>query len=116
MKDDQAIEALGALAHRSRLQIFRLLVREAPNGLAAGEIAASVGVSPSNLSFHLSALEQAGLCRARRDKQRIIYSLDLGATRDLLGFLTEDCCQGRPSICGDLFQKPTCGGREKASV
>jgi len=113
MKDHDAVGALAALAHDSRLQIFRLLVRRAPEGLPAGEIAARIGVSPSNVSFHLSTLEHAGLCTARRDRQRIIYSLNLETTRLLLSFLTEDCCQGQPSICGDLFRGARPSTREK---
>ena len=113
MKDRDAVAALSALAHDSRLQIFRLLVRRVPDGLPAGEIATRIGVSPSNVSFHLNTLEHAGLCAARRDKQRIIYSLNLDTTRSLLSFLTEDCCQGQPSICGDLFRGAGPGTGEK---
>ena len=116
MKDHDAVSALAALAHDSRLQIFRLLVRHAPNGLPAGEIATRIGVSPSNMSFHLNTLEHAGLCTARRDGQRIIYSLRLETTRALLSFLTEDCCQGQPSICGGLFIEPSAKPREKKAT
>ena len=102
MKDQDAVRALSALAHDSRLRVFRLLVRHAPDGLPAGAIAAQVDVSPSNLSFHLSALERAGLCAARRHKQQLIYTVQIEQTRQLLSFLTEDCCGGQPEICGGL--------------
>ncbi len=103
MKDGDAVRALSALAHDSRLSIFRFLVKHAPNGLPAGAIATEIGIKPSNLSFHLSALERASLCTARRDKQQILYAVDLGTARQLLTFLMEDCCQGQPEICGPIL-------------
>jgi len=92
--------ALAALAQEHRLAVFRLLVREGPCGLPAGAIAARVGVPPSTLSHHLAHLERAGLVRSRREERRIYYALDIGGTRRLIGFLTEDCCRGQPEICG----------------
>ncbi len=102
METTQAIEAFGALAQEHRLAVFRLLVREGPEGLAAGAIASHLGVAPSSLSFHLTHLTRAGLIRSRRDQRRIIYSADIEGTRELLTYLTEDCCGGRPEICGGL--------------
>ena len=97
-----AVEALSALAHGSRLAVFRLLVRAGPEGVAAGEIAREVGVVPSTLSSHLTILGHAGLIAARRDGRSLIYSADYDRMRDLLGFLIEDCCGGRPEICAPL--------------
>jgi len=102
MEITQAIGALGALAQATRLEVFRLLLRQGPNGLPAGEIAAALAVPPATLSFHLKQLEQAGLLTARRDSRLIYYAADIEGVRRLLAFLTEDCCQGRPEICGDL--------------
>ncbi len=102
MNDELAVLALSALAQETRLAVFRLLVREGPEGLAAGEIAARLGVTPATLSFHLAQLERAGLLSARRTGRRIFYALDREGTRGLISFLTEDCCQGRPEICGGL--------------
>jgi DNA-binding transcriptional ArsR family regulator len=96
----QATEALAALAQETRLAVFRLLVREGPTGLAAGTIAERLGVAPSTLSFHLSHLERAGLIRSARAQRQIFYALDVEGTRRLIGFLTEDCCQGNPDLCG----------------
>ena len=94
-----AVEALSALAHASRLAVFRLLVRAGPDGLPAGEIAREVGVLPNTLSTHLTILAHAGLVQARRDGRSILYSADYAGMRALLGFLMEDCCAGLPEIC-----------------
>lgn len=100
MEIKEAVAALSALAQETRLAVFRLLVREGPGGLPAGEVAASLGVTPATLSFHLAQLEKAGLLVSRRKSRRIFYAVDLEGTRRVLSFLTEDCCQGRPELCG----------------
>ena len=100
MDERIAIDALAALAQEHRLRAFRLLVREGPGGLPAGQIAARLGVPASTMSSHLAQLERAGLLRSRRDQRRILYSVALDGIRDLLGFLIEDCCGGRPELCG----------------
>ena len=102
MEETNALAALAALAHETRLAVFRLLVTAGPNGLAAGEIADRIGVVSSTLSFHLKELDRAGLLRSWRKQRQIFYAADYEGTRQLLGFLTRDCCQGRPEICGDL--------------
>lgn len=104
------LTALSALAHEQRLETFRLLVKAGPNGLTAGEIAATIGTPASTMSAHLSQLERAGLLTARRDKRHIIYAAHYDGVRALLAFLMEDCCQGRPEICAGLpgaTAKPT---------
>lgn len=106
MKDDDAIAALAALAQGHRLDAFRLLMGAGPDGLPAGEIAERLGVGPSSLSFHLAQLERAGLVSARRDRQRIIYRVEIGAMSRLVTFLTRDCCNGSPEICGMPSGRP----------
>lgn len=103
MDDEAAISALSALAQEHRLRVFRLLVREGPSGLAAGEIAERLAVAPSALSFHLAHLERAGLVTSWRVKRNIYYAIRVDGMRRLLAFLTEDCCEGRPEICGGPY-------------
>jgi ArsR family transcriptional regulator, arsenate/arsenite/antimonite-responsive transcriptional repressor len=100
MEQAAAIDALSALAQDTRLSIFRLLVRQGPNGLAAGDIAERLGVTASTLSHHLAILERAGLLRSWRVQRQIFYATHYAGMRLLLDFLTEDCCQGHPEICG----------------
>ena len=102
MDTKEALAALSALAQDTRLAVFRLLVREGPGGMPAGEVAACLGVTPATLSFHLAQLEHAGLLVSRRKSRQIFYAVDLEGTRRVLSFLTEDCCQGRPELCGAL--------------
>jgi ArsR family transcriptional regulator len=102
MNDAAAVAALAALAHGDRLAAFRMLVRAGPDGMASGGIAEALSVPPTRMSFHLSTLERAGLLRSWRDGRRILYAANYGHMRQLLAFLTEDCCSGNPEICGDL--------------
>jgi DNA-binding transcriptional ArsR family regulator len=97
-----AVLGLGALAHEGRLSAFRLLVQAGPEGLPAGEIARRLEVLPNTLSANLTILSHAGLIGSRREGRSIIYASRYGAMRDLLSFLTEDCCGGRPEICAPL--------------
>src|SRR5829696_2531850 len=92
METTQAVRALAALAQETRLSIFRLLVEAGPTGLAAGEIAAAVGVSPTNLSFHLKELANANLLRSRQDGRYVFYSAYYEQMNGLLAYLTENCC------------------------
>lgn len=106
-----AVEALSALAHGSRLAVFRLLVRAGAEGMPAGDIAREIGALPNTLSTHLTILGHAGLIRSRREGRSVIYSADYDGMRALLGFLIEDCCAGRPEICAPLqeaAQNPGC--------
>lgn len=108
MKQDDAISALGALAHDHRLSVFRLLVQAGPDGLAAGEIARQLGLPNSSLSFHLAQLQQAGIAVQRRDGRSLIYSADYPAMEALLGFLTENCCAGAACMAPDDPTMETC--------
>jgi ArsR family transcriptional regulator len=94
------VAAFAALAQEHRLAVFRLLMREGPNGLPAGEIAAALGIPRSTLSSHLAQMERAGLLRSVRRQRHILYSVHIEGARRLIQFLTEDCCQGRPELCG----------------
>ena len=96
-----AIAALGALAHETRLALFRLLVTSGPEGLAAGVIAENLGIPPSSLSFHLQELVHAGLITQRRLSRNLIYSAEYETMNELVAYLTENCC-GRGSACVPL--------------
>jgi DNA-binding transcriptional ArsR family regulator len=106
MKIQDAVNALGALAHESRLTLFRLLVRCGPSGMPAGEIAKAIGIGPTALSFHLKELDRAGLLRSWREGRFIRYAVHVAGIRSLLTYLTEDCCAGQPELCGAGW-KPT---------
>jgi len=102
MLSPDAVSALSALAHEGRLEVFRMLVRAGPEGMAAGEIARALGALPNTLSNNLGILSAAGLVSARREGRSIIYTAAYGRMRELLAFLMEDCCGGKPEICAPL--------------
>jgi ArsR family transcriptional regulator, arsenate/arsenite/antimonite-responsive transcriptional repressor len=93
-----AVVGLYALAQESRLEIFRLLVRQGPAGLCVGDIAAQLAIAPATLSFHLKELLRAGLLTANRQSRHIYYAADFPAMNELLAYLTENCCGG--AACG----------------
>jgi DNA-binding transcriptional ArsR family regulator len=102
MDTTDAIKRLSALAQDTRLDLFRLLVKAGPEGQAAGDIARALGNAPNTTSAQLLILSNAGLVKARREGRSIIYSINYDAMRDLLVFLTEDCCGGRAEMCAPL--------------
>jgi len=104
MESELAVKRLSALAQDSRLAVFRLLVRAGPDGVAAGDIARSLDITPNTLSAQLNILANAGLAVSRRDGRSIIYAADYDGMSGLLVYLTEDCCQGRPEVCAPLAQ------------
>ena len=110
MKNAQVIDALGALAHEYRLAIYRLLVEQGPEGLAAGLIGERVGLVPSSLTFHLQALQRAGLITQTRSSRQLIYSADFNIMNQLVGYLTDNCCagsqQGCEASCAPRVTKP----------
>lgn len=94
MEKQNAIAALAALAQETRLDIFRTLVQAGPGGLPAGAIGDELAIPSATLSFHLKELKSAGLLRCERRGRSRIYSPDFAATRELLAFLTANCCEG----------------------
>lgn len=105
MDIETAVISLAALAHEHRLKIFRLLVKAGPSGVPSSEIAEAVGISPTGASFHLKELDHAGLIVATRQGRFIRYAIHIEGMRQLLTYLTEDCCQGQPELCGTVFKK-----------
>jgi arsenate reductase len=102
MELSDAAAAFAALSVDTRLNLLRLLMAEGPNGLNAGDLASRLGLPASTASFHLAALERAGLTHATRQGRQIIHAVRIGGLRQLLAFLTETCCGGRPDLCGDI--------------
>ncbi|HWA30451.1 MAG TPA: helix-turn-helix transcriptional regulator [Rhizomicrobium sp.] len=102
MDTQDAVKRLSALAQESRLDVFRLLVKAGPEGMAAGAIAKKLKTAANTMSAQLLVLSNAQLIRARRDGRSIIYSVDFDAMSKLLVFLTEDCCAGRAEVCAPL--------------
>ena len=100
MKEAEAIDALSALAQETRLGIVRYLVGRGEGGAAAGEIGQAVDAGSSRASFHLSALENAGIVRSERQSRHIIYRARFDRIGELISFLLNDCCDGHPDIDG----------------
>lgn len=98
MDATQAIAALGALAHDTRLAVFRMLVQRGPDGLPAGVIAERLHLAPSSLTFHLQQLLHAGLVTQRRVSRQLIYATDFTTMNGVVAYLTENCC-GTGTVC-----------------
>ncbi|KQY20019.1 ArsR/SmtB family transcription factor [Rhizobium sp. Root482] len=108
MDQRQALASFGALSQETRLQIVRMLVVAGTDGMAAGSIAEKLGVSPSNISFHLKELDRAGLIAQQRESRSIIYTANYDALGGLVRFLMEDCCSGHPEICAPAVEVAAC--------
>ncbi len=104
MDERQAVSAFAALGQEHRLRIVRALVTAGPDGLSAGALANEVGVSGTNLSFHVKELSHAGLIQSRREGRSIIYSAAYDPLSSLIQFLMRDCCQGRPEVCAPAVE------------
>lgn len=96
MQSKQFVTALAALAHESRLAVFRLLVQAGPGGVVASKIAQELEIPASSLSFHLKELTRADLIVPKQDGRFIIYAANFVAMNALLSFLTDNCCGGNP--------------------
>lgn len=99
MKPAQVVKALGALAQPTRLAIYRLLVEQGPEGLAAGEVAARLKAAPATLSFHFRTLSHAGLVESRQEGRFVYYSANFAAMNGMVDYLTENCCGGDADAC-----------------
>jgi|CXWL01.1.fsa_nt_gi DNA-binding transcriptional ArsR family regulator len=99
MEPNHAVILLSALAQRSRLAVFRRLVECGPDGAHPSDLAQQLQLPPNTLSFHLKALAHAGLVAARQSGRNIRYTADFAAMQSLIGYLTENCCGGNPSLC-----------------
>jgi DNA-binding transcriptional ArsR family regulator len=113
MKKPDVLAALSALAQENRLDAYRLLVQAGPQGLAAGEVANSLGVSPNTLTFHFDRLREAGLVTVRRDGRSMIYAAQYDTMNGLLGYLTDNCCGGATECAPAVTCKPA---RKRAKI
>ncbi|MGZ8287566.1 MAG: ArsR/SmtB family transcription factor [Telluria sp.] len=95
-----ALAAQAALAQESRLAVYRLLVQAGPAGMSASKIAEQLGIAPSSLSFHLKELAHAGLATQKQEGRFVIYAANFATMDALVGFLTENCCNGAPCVPG----------------
>ncbi len=118
MDDSGVILTLGALAQTTRLDVFKLLVRNEPNGVAAGEISRILDVPHNTLSTHLGILSRSGLIRSKRYSRSIVYRADLERFQALTLFLVADCCGGNPERCATAIADliPCCPAKQEANV
>ncbi len=114
MESSEAVSGFAALAQETRLSALRLLVRNEPHGLPAGEVARQLDVPQNTLSTHLSVLSNAGLITSLREGRSIIYRAKLEQIQTLALHLLRDCCNGRPELCGPLADDlmKTCSSKE----
>ncbi len=114
MESEAVLAALSALAQETRLAVFRMLVRCEPDGMAAGDLAKTVGVPANTMSVHLNVLSRAGLISSERHSRSIVYRADLDRFRALMTFMLKDCCGGRSEICAPLIADlvPCCPPKE----
>ena len=98
MDRSKALAALSALAHETRLDLIRLLIPQGADGMAAGQIAETLGIAAPRLSFHLSALEQAGLLRSRKVARNVFYSVDPSGIGRTISYVLNGCCCDHPEV------------------
>lgn len=115
MDKSSATSIFESLASGIRLDVFRLLVKQGPQGLVAGEIASTLEMPPNNLSFHLKALTQAGLLTVAQEGRFQRYRANLGLMTELIAYLTAECCSGHPEQCLTPGPVPTCSGCNAAA-
>ena len=108
MDNRAALACFDALSQETRLAVVRLLIRNAPDGLPAGDIGQQLGIRQNTMSSHLKTLAQAGLITAVREGRVIRYRADFSAVRGLVVFLMEDCCGGAPELCQPILDKVKC--------
>jgi DNA-binding transcriptional ArsR family regulator len=112
MQRHTATSVFEALSSGIRLDVYRLLVTKGTAGLVAGEIAAALEIPPTNLSFHLKALTQAGLLRVEQEGRYQRYRANIPLMLDLIAYLTEECCADQPGQCADLRAASACSERD----
>ena len=102
MEKTSATAIFESLASGIRLDVYRLLVRQGTEGMVAGDIASTLNIPPTNLSFHLKALTQAHLVTVEQEGRYQRYRANMPLMLDLIGYLTAECCAGDPAQCADV--------------
>lgn len=102
MESTHAVNALGALAHESRLALVRTLIQAGPEGVAAGALARSADLAATTASAQLLVLKNAGLVASRRRGRAVIYTANYSTMSQLLAYLMQNCCGGCAEICAPL--------------
>ncbi|MBS0455541.1 MAG: helix-turn-helix transcriptional regulator [Proteobacteria bacterium] len=100
MEENEVVRSLAALAQSARLQVFRALVIAGPRGMTPGVMAEGSGIPANTLSFHLKELLNAGLVTQERQGRNLIYRASFERMNALLGYLTQNCCQGEACAVG----------------
>ncbi|RKT46977.1 ArsR/SmtB family transcription factor [Thiocapsa rosea] len=108
MQRETATSVFEALASGIRLDVYRLLVKKGMEGMVAGEIASTLEIPPTNLSFHLKALTQAGLLKVEQEGRYQRYRANIPLMLDLIAYLTDECCADQPGQCADLRAASIC--------
>lgn len=108
MDKNIATTVFESLSSGVRLDVFRLLVKKGMEGIVAGEIASTLDLPPTNLSFHLKALTHAGLVTATQEGRFQRYRANLTLMMELIAYLTEECCGGNPELCADFGAESIC--------
>lgn len=99
MEKNTAVTIFESLSSGVRLDVYRLLVNKGTQGMVAGEIASTLDIPPTNLSFHLKALTQAALLTVQQEGRFQRYRANLPLMVELITFLTQECCSGHPELC-----------------
>ncbi len=102
MNKEIATRLFESLASGIRLDVYRLLVKAGLEGMVAGQIATTLDIAPNNLSFHLKAMTHAGLLTVEQEGRFQRYRANLTLMLELIAFLTDECCDGRPDVCASL--------------
>lgn len=111
MEQHKAVTVFESLSSGVRLDVYRLLVRQGPEGMVAGDIAARLELPPTNLSFHLKALTHAQLVTVAQEGRYQRYRANLPLIVELIGYLTAECCAGQPEQCLDTRALAACAER-----
>jgi len=108
MEKNTALSIFESLSSGVRLDVYKLLVKEGPGGIVAGEISSTLDVPPTNLSFHLKTLTHTRLVMVEQEGRFQRYRANIPLMLDLIAYLTEECCSGHPERCGELRASSTC--------